>query len=70
VGVDPDLPVAVVEQGSTARQRVTRATVATAAEVAAREGVRPPAIVVMGAVAAPGFLDDDVCATPEPTADA
>ncbi|WP_240917762.1 uroporphyrinogen-III C-methyltransferase [Phycicoccus sp. HDW14] len=48
VGVDPDLPVAVVEQGSTARQRVTRATVATAAEVAAREGVRPPAIVVMG----------------------
>ncbi len=64
-GVAPDLPVAMVEQGSTARERVTHATVATAGEVAAREGVRPPAIVVMGLVAAAGFLDDPVCATSE-----
>ena len=64
-GVAADLPVAMVEQGSTARERVTRATMATAAAVAEREGVRPPAIVVMGLVAAAGFLDDPVCATTE-----
>ena len=38
---------------------------ATAAAVAEREGVRPPAIVVMGLVAAADFLDDPVCATTE-----
>lgn len=64
-GVGPDLPIAMIEQGSTARERVTRATVATAAEVVVREGVRPPAIVVIGRVAAEGFLDDPVCATSE-----
>lgn len=68
LGVDADLPVAMIEQGSTARQRVTHATVATAAEVAEHEKVRPPAIVVMGLVAAPGFLDDPVCATTEASA--
>jgi uroporphyrin-III C-methyltransferase/precorrin-2 dehydrogenase/sirohydrochlorin ferrochelatase len=42
-GVDADLPVAMVEQGSTARERVTRATVATAAAVAVARacGLRP-----------------------------
>lgn len=62
-GVDPDLPVAIIEQGSTSRERVTRASVATAAQVAAAAGVRPPAIIVLGLVAAEGFLDDPVCAT-------
>lgn len=66
-GVDADLPVAMVEQGSTSRERVTRATVGTAAEERDRAGVRPPAIVVLGRVAAPGFLDDPVCATTEGT---
>ncbi len=64
-GVPADLPVAVVEKGSTAHERVTRATVGTAAEVTAAAGVRPPAIVVIGRVAAEGFLDDAVCATPD-----
>ena len=64
-GVPGDLPVAMVEHGSTSRERVTRATVATAAEVAEGEGVRAPAIVVLGRVAAEGFLDDPVCATTE-----
>ncbi|GAA4404046.1 uroporphyrinogen-III C-methyltransferase [Fodinibacter luteus] len=68
-GVDADLPVAVVERGSTVEERVTRATLGTAAEVASREGVRAPAIVVMGRVAAPGFLDDPVCATTAPDDD-
>lgn len=62
-GAPEDLPVAVVEQGSTARQRVTRATLATAEEVASDAGVRPPAVVVIGRVAAPGFVDDPACAT-------
>ena len=68
-GVDADLPVAMVEHGSTSRERVTRATVETAAAVAEREHVRPPAIVVLGRVAAEGFLDDPVCATTEGTND-
>jgi uroporphyrin-III C-methyltransferase/precorrin-2 dehydrogenase/sirohydrochlorin ferrochelatase len=63
-GVDADLPVAAIERGSTAHERVTRAGLATAAEVMAAAGVRPPAIVVIGRVAAEGFLDDEVCATP------
>ncbi len=64
-GVPADLPVAVVEKGSTAHERVTHATVGTAAAVTAAAGVRPPAIIVIGRVAAAGFLDDPVCATPE-----
>ena len=69
-GVAADLPVAAVEKGSTAHERVTRATVATAAEVFAAAGVRPPAVVVVGRVAAEGFLDDPVCATrPGPSTD-
>lgn len=62
-GVAADLPVAMIEQGSTATERVTRATVGTAAQVASTAGVRAPAIIVMGRVAAPGFLDDPACAT-------
>lgn len=62
-GVAPDLPVAMIEQGSTATERVTRATVGTAGDVVRQAGVRAPAIIVMGRVAAQGFLDDPVCAT-------
>lgn len=65
-GIAADLPVAVIEKGSTAHERVTRASIGTAASVMERVGVRPPAIVVIGRVAAEGFLDDDVCATPSP----
>jgi uroporphyrin-III C-methyltransferase / precorrin-2 dehydrogenase / sirohydrochlorin ferrochelatase len=62
-GVDPDLPVAVVEKGSTPGERVTHATLSSAAEVAAAVGLRSPAVVVVGAVAAAGFLDDPACST-------
>ncbi len=62
-GVDPDLPVAVIERGSTPGERVTHATLSSAAEVAAAAEVRSPAVVVVGAVAAPGFIDDPACAT-------
>lgn len=44
-------PVTVVQEGTTRTQRVVRATLATVAETVRREQVRPPAIVVIGAVA-------------------
>lgn len=62
-GVDADLPVAIIENGSTDRERVTHATLATAARVAQEVAVRSPAVVVVGAVAAAGFIDDPACAT-------
>lgn len=57
LGVDPELPVAVVENGATPRQRVIRAPLATIAERAAEAGVQAPAVIVLGRVAAPGLLD-------------
>ena len=56
-GVDPDLPVAIVENGATPRQRVTRAPLAAIAARAAEVGVLAPAVIVFGLVAAPGLLD-------------
>ncbi|KON74641.1 hypothetical protein M768_01545 [Cellulosimicrobium cellulans F16] len=56
-GSDPALPVAIVESGSTPRQRVTRAPLGEVVERAAQSGVRPPAIIVVGDVAAEGRLD-------------
>ena len=44
-------PVAVVQDGSTRGQRCVRATLATVAGVIREEGIRPPAIVVVGPVA-------------------
>ncbi len=62
-GVEPQLPVAIVERGTTPGERVTHATLSSAAEAALAVGVRSPAVVVVGAVAAPGFIDDPACAT-------
>ncbi|KRV50321.1 siroheme synthase [Wenjunlia vitaminophila] len=47
-------PVAVVQEGTTPAQRRVDATLATVAEVVAAEGVRPPAVVVVGDVVAVG----------------
>jgi uroporphyrinogen III methyltransferase / synthase len=44
-------PVAVVEQGTLPNQRTVTGTLATIAERAQAEGVRPPSITVVGAVA-------------------
>ncbi len=57
-GTDPATPVAVVEQGSLPGQRTTRAPLAEIADVAETARVRAPAVVVVGSVAAEGFLDD------------
>ncbi|GAB3574795.1 uroporphyrinogen-III C-methyltransferase [Amycolatopsis endophytica] len=53
-----DTPVAIVENGTMAAQRVHRFTLATAAESAKAAGVRPPAVIVIGPVA--GLLPDDL----------
>jgi uroporphyrin-III C-methyltransferase/precorrin-2 dehydrogenase/sirohydrochlorin ferrochelatase len=50
-----ETPVLVVQQGTTAAQRILRATLADAPERIREEGIRPPAIIVIGAVA--GFAD-------------
>lgn len=47
-----DEPVAVIENGTTPEQRVTVASLATIAERAAARGVRSPAVIVVGDVAA------------------
>ena len=54
-GRPADTPVLVVQSGSTAAQRTVRATLVDAARRIREEGIRPPAVVVVGAVA--GFPD-------------
>jgi uroporphyrin-III C-methyltransferase len=44
------MPVAVVEQGFSATQRTTRATISDIAAVASRVGVTSPAVIVIGEV--------------------
>ena len=56
-GVNPATPAAIVENATTATQRVTRAPLARIATVAAEVGVRAPAVIVLDAVAADGLLD-------------
>jgi uroporphyrin-III C-methyltransferase/precorrin-2 dehydrogenase/sirohydrochlorin ferrochelatase len=47
-----ETPVLVVQHGTTAAQRTLRTTLADAPERIRAEGIRPPAIIVIGAVAA------------------
>ncbi|MFH8367050.1 uroporphyrinogen-III C-methyltransferase [Streptomyces sp. NPDC018031] len=49
-----DTPVAVVQEGTTAAQRRVDATLATVARRVTEEGVRPPAVIVIGDVVAVG----------------
>ncbi|GAA1907563.1 uroporphyrinogen-III C-methyltransferase [Streptantibioticus ferralitis] len=51
-GRDADTPVAIVQEGTTAAQRRVDATLATVGRTAADEGVRPPAVIVIGDVVA------------------
>jgi uroporphyrin-III C-methyltransferase / precorrin-2 dehydrogenase / sirohydrochlorin ferrochelatase len=53
-GREPDTPVAVVQDGTMRIQRSVRATLATVADVVREHGISPPAVVVVGAVAALG----------------
>jgi uroporphyrin-III C-methyltransferase/precorrin-2 dehydrogenase/sirohydrochlorin ferrochelatase len=58
-GRPAETPVLVVQQGTTAGERTVRATLADAAKKIREEGVRPPAIIVIGAVA--GFAELKKC---------
>ncbi|GAA1362511.1 uroporphyrinogen-III C-methyltransferase [Streptomyces beijiangensis] len=49
-GKSPDTPVALVQEGTTAAQRRVDATLATVAETAKAQDVRPPAVIVIGPV--------------------
>jgi uroporphyrin-III C-methyltransferase / precorrin-2 dehydrogenase / sirohydrochlorin ferrochelatase len=49
-GRAPDTPAAVVQDGTTGSQRVLRATLDTIASETAAQGLRPPAVVVIGNV--------------------
>ncbi len=52
-GMSPDTPAAVIERGTTARQRRVNGTLATLAEKVKEQQVAPPAIIVVGQVAEP-----------------
>jgi uroporphyrin-III C-methyltransferase/precorrin-2 dehydrogenase/sirohydrochlorin ferrochelatase len=53
-GRPADTPVLVVQHGTTAAQHTLRATLADTPDKVRAEGIRPPAIIVIGAVAAFG----------------
>jgi uroporphyrin-III C-methyltransferase len=51
-GRDPETPAACIQSATTPEQRVTRATLATIADAADRDGLQNPVVTVIGAVAA------------------
>ncbi|WP_434588075.1 uroporphyrinogen-III C-methyltransferase [Streptomyces sp. A5-4] len=53
-GRSPETPVAIVQEGTMATQRRVDATLATVAETAKTEDVRPPAVIVIGDVVTVG----------------
>lgn len=55
-GAAADLPVAIIEEATTARERVTTATLEDVLAAAETAGVRSPAVVVVGRVADPALL--------------
>lgn len=63
-GVDAQTPVAIVESGTTAHERVTRGPLEGIAHLAAESGVKPPAVIVIGQVARPELLASALAATP------
>jgi len=53
-GKNPDTPVTVIQDGSMPAERTVRCTLSTVAAAIADEGIHPPAIIVLGPVAALG----------------
>lgn len=49
-GRSPDTPAALVQQGTTPRQRVFCGTLTTLAEIVAREQPKPPTLIIVGEV--------------------
>jgi uroporphyrin-III C-methyltransferase/precorrin-2 dehydrogenase/sirohydrochlorin ferrochelatase len=65
-GASADLPAAVIERATTARQRVVAATLATLPGEAAAAGVQPPALIVVGEVVRLRASLDWLGALPQP----
>ncbi|MBY0305799.1 MAG: uroporphyrinogen-III C-methyltransferase [Sphingomonas sp.] len=57
-GVAPDMPVAVLENGTRPNARAVRTLLADLGAMIAREGVKSPAVIVVGDVAARGSAID------------
>jgi len=55
-GISSDLPVAIIENGHTTRQRTTRSTLGDVVAHAGAIGVQNPAVIVFGDVARAGLL--------------
>ena len=49
-GLSPDLPIALVQQGTTPKQRVFTGTLATIQAIAEREKPKPPTLIIVGEV--------------------
>ena len=49
-GVSPDMPIALVQQGTTHRQRVYTGTLATIQGIIAQEQIEPPTLIIVGEV--------------------
>lgn len=49
-GKKPEIPVAVIQWGTTARQKTWVGTLGTIVEIAAREKIKPPALTIIGEV--------------------
>ncbi len=49
-GKDPDTPIAVIQWGTTARQRTWTGTLKTIVAIAAKEKIAPPALTIIGEV--------------------
>lgn len=49
-GVSPEMPAAVVQQGTTQKQRVVVSTLSQLAEAVAQAGLKPPSLTIIGEV--------------------
>ncbi|MGP5229101.1 uroporphyrinogen-III C-methyltransferase [Arthrobacter rhombi] len=67
-GLEPDTPVAIIESGWTADQRVTIGTLATITAQAAERRVANPAVIIVGDVVRLSTYTPDLAAIPAPTA--
>lgn len=57
-GVSPDMPVAILERGTLKGSRAIRTLLAELGDVVVREGVKSPAVLVVGRVAALADAED------------
>ena len=59
-GKDPETPVAIIERGLDAGQRVTTGPLGKIGEIGKQVGVRPPAVIVIGNVVGL-YREEDLC---------